>query len=141
MKISSLFSKSSATTAPEPPAASIYEQIGGHEALETVVEDFYVRVLADEDLAGFFTGTNMSRLKGKQVEFFAAALGGPEPYTGAPMKQVHQGRGITMHHFNLVAGHLTDSLKDAGVPEGTVGDIIGAIAPLAPDIASDATAS
>lgn len=139
MRISSLFSKSSA--APPPPAPSIYEQIGGHEALETVVEDFYVRVLADDDLAGFFTGTNMSRLKGRQVEFFAAALGGPEPYTGAPMKQVHQGRGITMHHFTLVAGHLTDALTAAGVPEPTVGEIIGAIAPLAPDIASDAPVS
>ena len=38
---------------------------------------FYGRVLADDELAGFFTGTNMARLKGKQVEFFAAALGGP----------------------------------------------------------------
>ncbi|MDR7171421.1 hemoglobin [Nocardia kruczakiae] len=123
------------------PAPSIYEQIGGHEALETVVEDFYVRVLADEELAGFFTGTNMSRLKGRQVEFFAAALGGPEPYTGAPMKQVHQGRGITMHHFTLVAAHLTDALVAAGVQEPTLGEIIGAIAPLAPEIASDAPVS
>ncbi|WP_062999181.1 group I truncated hemoglobin [Nocardia mikamii] len=139
MRISSLFSKSSA--APSVPAPSIYEQIGGHEALETVVEDFYVRVLADEDLAGFFTGTNMSRLKGRQVEFFAAALGGPEPYTGAPMKQVHQGRGITMHHFTLVAAHLTDALVAAGVQEPTLGEIIGAIAPLAPEIASDAPVS
>ena len=56
----------------------------------------------------------MSRLKGKQAEFFAAALGGPEPYTGAPMKQVHQGRGITMRHFGLVAGHLGDALSAAG---------------------------
>ncbi len=79
----------------------------------------------------------MNRLKGKQVEFFAAALGGPEPYTGAPMKQVHQGRGITMHHFNLVAGHLTDSLSAAGVPEATIAEILGAISPLAADIASD----
>ncbi len=46
-----------------------------------------------------------------------------------------------MHHFNLVAGHLTDSLKGAGVPAETVGEIIGAIAQLAPDIASDAPAS
>lgn len=75
---------------------SIYDKIGGYEAIEAVVEDFYVRVLADDQLGGFFTGTNMNRLKGKQAEFFAAALGGPEPYTGAPMKQVHQGRGITM---------------------------------------------
>ena len=52
------------------------------------------------------------------------------------MKQVHQGRGITMHHFNLVAGHLADALAAAGVPSETVTEIIGAIAPLAPEIAS-----
>ncbi len=58
----------------------------------------------------------MARLKGKQVEFFAAALGGPEPYSGAPMRQVHQGRGITMHHFTSVADDLAASLRGAGVP-------------------------
>ncbi len=120
----------------KPEPATIYERIGGHEALEVVVEDFYGRVLADDQLSGFFTGTNMNRLKGRQVEFFAAALGGPEPYTGAPMKQVHQGRGINMHHFSLVAGHLADALAAAGVPSATVTDILSAIAPLAPEIAS-----
>ncbi len=113
---------------------SIYDDIGGSEALEAVVEDFYGRVLADAALAGFFSGTNMARLKGKQVEFFAAALGGPEPYRGAPMRRVHQGRGITMHHFTLVAGHLTESLTAAGVPSGVVEQIIAAIAPLADEI-------
>ena len=116
---------------------SIYDRIGGHGALEVVVEDFYCRVLDDDHLSGFFAGTNMNRLKGKQVEFFAAALGGPAPYTGAPMKHVHRGRGITIHHFNLVAGHLKDSLTAAGVPETTIAEILGAIAPLAADIASD----
>ena len=62
------------------------------------------------------------------------ASGGPEPYTGAPMRQVHQGRGITAHHFDLVARHLTESLAAAGVPAGTVEQIIGAIAPLADEI-------
>src|SRR5438270_4859902 len=128
MKILARFRK------PEP--ATIYDRIGGHEAIEAVVEDFYVRVLADAQLSGFFAGTNMNRLKRKQAEFFAAALGGPQPYTGAPMKQVHQGRGITMYHFNLVAGHLADALAAAGVPSSTVTAILSAIAPLAPDIAS-----
>jgi hemoglobin len=116
---------------------TLYERIGGHDALEVVIEDFYCRVLDDDHLSGFFAGTNMNRLKGKQVEFFAAALGGPKPYIGAPMKQVHQGRGITIHHFNLVAGHLTDSLTAAGVPEATIAEILRAISPLAADIASD----
>jgi hemoglobin len=119
-----------------PVSNTIYERIGGREAIEAVVEDFYVRVLADDQLRGFFAGTNMNRLKGKQVEFFAAALGASEPYTGASMKQVHRGRGITMHHFSLVAGHLADALTQADVPSGTVTEILTAIAPLAPDIAS-----
>ena len=123
----------------KPDPSTIYDRIGGHEGIEAVVEDFYVRVLADEKLSGFFTGTNMNRLKGKQAEFFAAALGGPEPYTGAPMKQVHQGRGITMHHFSLVAGHLADALAAAGVNSETVSEILGAIAPLAPEIAPPET--
>ena len=115
---------------------SIYDKIGGPEAIEVVVEDFYARVLADGQLAGFFAGTNMNRLKGKQVEFFAVALGAHDVYTGAPMKQVHQGRGITMVHFNLVAGHLADALAAAGVPPRTVTEILNTIAPLAPEIAS-----
>ncbi len=131
MKILARFRK------PEP--TTVYDRIGGHQAIEVVVEGFYVRVLADGQLSGFFTGTNMNRLKGKQAEFFGAALGGPEPYTGAPMRQVHQGRGITVHHFSLVAGHLADALAGAGVPSETVTEILSAIAPLAPEIATGET--
>lgn len=44
------------------------------------------------------------------------------------MKQAHQGRGITIEHFNLVVGHLKDSLVAAGVPAGTVTEILDMIA-------------
>ncbi|KAA9162123.1 group 1 truncated hemoglobin [Amycolatopsis acidicola] len=118
--------------------ASIYEQIGGQEALIVVVDDFYVRVLADPELAGFFKGTSMSRLKGMQVEFFTQALGGPANYSGRSMKEVHRGRGIEQHHFDLVAKHLTEALQAAGVPQEIVDRIIGAVAPLSTDIVSSA---
>jgi hemoglobin len=113
---------------------SIYEQIGGQEALIAVVDDFYERVLSDPELAVYFKGSNMPRLKGKQVEFFTAALGGPDEYTGLSMKEVHRGRGIGHHEFGLVAKYLTEALLAAGVPDDTTNTIIGAIAPLATDI-------
>lgn len=113
---------------------TIYEQIGGQDALIVVVNDFYERVLADEDLAGFFAGSNMSRLKGKQVEFFAAALGGPALYSGLSMRDAHRGRGIGMRHFLRVAEHLTAALSAADVPAELIELVIGAIAPLAEDI-------
>jgi hemoglobin len=120
----------------EDDVTSTYEEIGGQDALIAVVDDFYDRVLADPELATFFTGANMPRLKGMQVEFFAAALGGPDEYRGRSMKEVHRGRGVARRHFDLVAGHLTAALTAAGVPAGTVETIIGTIAPLADDIVS-----
>jgi len=116
--------------------SSIYEIIGGEAALEPVVGDFYDRVLADPELCGFFAGTNMTRLKGRQVEFFAAALGGPRPYTGASLRDAHQGRGIEQAHFDLVAGHLVAALRAAGVPAEVIDQIAAAITPLASQIVS-----
>jgi hemoglobin len=113
---------------------SLYDTIGGEPALTAVVDDFYVRVLADSALAGFFAGTSMNRLKGRQVEFFAEALGGPATYSGASMHDAHVGRGIGQQHFDLVAGHLVSSLAAAGVSEGEISQIVAAIAPLAEDI-------
>lgn len=115
---------------------SIYESIGGGSALAAVVDDFYARVLADPQLAGFFSGANMPRLKGRQVEFFAAALGGPDLYQGASMRKVHAGRGISQADFDKVAVHLTAALAAAGVPAVTIAQIAAAITPLADDIVS-----
>jgi hemoglobin len=111
--------------------------IGGHDALEVVVEDFYCRVLDDDHLAGFYAGANMKCVKARQVEFLSAVLGGPGPYTGVPMRQVHEGRGITMHHFAMVAAHLADSLCAAGLHPDTITEILRAISPLAGEIASE----
>lgn len=115
---------------------SIFEAIGGEPALVAVVDDFYERVLADPQLAGFFAGANMPKLKGRQVEFFAAALGGPDFYQGPSMRQAHAGRGISQADFDQVAFHLTNSLASAGVPADTINQIRAAITPLAAEIVS-----
>jgi hemoglobin len=115
---------------------NIFEAIGGEPALVAVVDDFYRRVLSDPQLSAFFAGANMQKLKGRQVEFFAAALGGPDLYQGASMRQVHAGRGISQADFDKVALHLAGSLADAGVPVELITEIAAAIIPLADDIVS-----
>ena len=121
-----------------PAETSIYDAIGGEPALVAVVDDFYMRVTGDPELARFFAGTNMAKLKGRQVEFFAAALGGPQAYTGATMREAHRGRGIGQEHFDLTAGHLIAALGASDVPDGTISQITGLIGPLAEQIVSRA---
>jgi truncated hemoglobin YjbI len=72
--------------------SSIYGMIGGEAALAPVVDDFCDRVLADPELCGFFAGANMTRLKGRQTEFLAAALGGALPYAGPSLRDAHRAR-------------------------------------------------
>jgi hemoglobin len=113
---------------------SIYDSIGGAAAVSAAVDDFYGRVLADPDLAPFFTGTDMQHLKAHQRSFLAAAIGGPEIYAGRDMGTAHAGRGITDAHFDAVVAHLVDTLTGLGVPADIIGQVGGALVPLRTDI-------
>ncbi|HEY3882109.1 MAG TPA: group 1 truncated hemoglobin [Trebonia sp.] len=116
---------------------SIYDRIGGSGAVGAAVDDFYVRVLADARLAPYFAGTDMSRLKAHQRSFIAAAVGGPEVFSGRDMGAAHAGLGITDADFDAVVGHLVDTLTGLGVPAETIGEIGGALAPLRGDIVTE----
>ena len=63
-------------------AVSDYDAIGGGPAVSAVVNDFYVRVLADPQLVPYFEGVDMARLKRHQVLLVTQVLGGPAKYDG-----------------------------------------------------------
>jgi hemoglobin len=86
------------------------------------------------ELKPFFEKTSMDKLRRMQREFFSAALDGPITYTGRPLGYVHHGRGITKHHFALYVGHLIDTLRDHGINDQDVQDIIGRINTYADEI-------
>jgi hemoglobin len=113
---------------------SIYDSIGGAPAVHAAVDDFYARVLADPKLAPFFTGTDMNRLKAHQRAFIAAAIGGPEIFSGRDMAAAHSGLGIADADFDAVVRHLVGTLAGLGVPEETIGQIGSTLAPLRADI-------
>ena len=104
--------------------ANLYERLGGSAAVEALVEAFYIRVLADPDLAPFFRDSSIERLRKMQTEFFNRALGGPVTYSGRPLAHVHHGLGITRHHFALFVGHLLETLKDCGCEDKETDEVI-----------------
>jgi hemoglobin len=117
---------------------SIYDDIGGAASVTAAVDDFYVRVLGDPTLAPYFVGRDIDRLKAHQRSFIAAAVGGPEIYTGRSMKEAHAGLDVTPGAFDRVVEHLVATLDGLGVPAETIGAIGGALAPLKEDIAAAA---
>ncbi|MGH9125141.1 MAG: group I truncated hemoglobin [Acidimicrobiales bacterium] len=113
---------------------SIYDDIGGQPAVEAAVADFYMRVLADPALSGYFEGVEIDRLERHQRAFIGKALGGPVAYAGRDMKTAHAGLDITAEAFGAVVQHLGATLTSLGVPDATIGTIASALAPLEAEI-------
>lgn len=114
--------------------ATLYEKLGGAEAIESVVRAFYKRVLADDQLRGFFANTNMDFQTQQQIKFLSMALGGPNEYRGASMADAHKDLAITEHHFGLVAGHLVATLREAGAGQEEIEAVVALVGPLKADI-------
>jgi hemoglobin len=93
---------------------TLFERIGGTNAIARLVDTFYERVLEDPTLAPFFKGVEMTKLRRMQLELFSAALEGPVRYTGRPMIQAHRHLNIGLHHYQRFVRHLFDTLSDAG---------------------------
>ncbi len=116
---------------------TLFERVGGEQAISGLINEFYDRVIADPELKPFFSQSSMGKLRRMQREFFSAALDGPITYTGRPLSYVHHGRGINKHHFALYVGHLIDTLQDHGINEHDVNDIIDRINTYANEITGE----
>ena len=92
--------------------STLYDRIGGEQAIEKLVGEFYKRVLGDEELGPFFVHVDTEKLKAMQKEFFSEALGGPLFYSGRSLREVHAGRGIKKSHLRRFTGHLMATLED-----------------------------
>ncbi len=119
--------------------SSLYDRVGGAATIATLVDAFYARVFADPELAPFFEHASREKLGTMQKEFFTAALGGPAAYTGRPLAHVHQGRGITIKHFQRFVSHLFPTLQDIGVGEDDSYEIISRINLYVDEIVGGAT--
>ncbi|PMC40140.1 group 1 truncated hemoglobin [Bacillus sp. UMB0899] len=100
---------------------TIYEKVGGEEAIAKVVDYFYSElVLKDDTVNHFFKNTDMEKQRKHQTKFISFALGGPNQYSGNSMEKAHQGLNIQPDHFDSIVKHLHDALSHFGVEESDI---------------------
>ena len=118
---------------------NIYDAVGGQAPLEAAVERFYERVTVDPELASFFVGMDLRKLRTHQIAFLGAAIGGPVRYNGSGMQRAHAHLRIEQRHFDAVAFHLAGTLQEFAVPDAVIGAILERIGPLASQIVNTPT--
>ena len=115
-------------------ADGYYQELGGKEGVEKIVDNFINEISFDQNIVKFFEGTDITRLREKLIEQFCHESGGPCEYTGDSMKDVHAGMKITKAEFNRVVELLQAAMDDAGTPQTAQNRLIRSLAPMRPDI-------
>jgi len=106
---------------------SLYERLGQEVGIRTAVDDFYARLIADPQVAPFFEGIDLPRLRRHQTALLSQVTGGPVEYSGRDLAAGHAGLGITDADFDRVVGHLVATLTDLGVAEDDIGAVGAAL--------------
>lgn len=99
---------------------TLFERLGGHNAVNTAVDIFYRKMLLDDRVNYFFDGVDMEQQILKQKGFLTMVLGGPHHYTGKNMRDGHQHllkKGLNDLHVDIVIEHLGATLKELGAAD------------------------
>jgi len=114
--------------------SSLYDRLGGKEAITAVVTDFCARSVADDRIKAKYVKTDAARLERMLVDQICEATGGPCVYSGRDMRQAHAQMGVTAAEFDAQVEVLVVSLNHFDVPPAEQDELLGLLAPMRGDI-------
>ena len=98
---------------------SLYERLGGYDAICAATDDLLGRLQSDPQLKDYWKGASHdNRRKARQlvVDFMVEAAGGPAFYTGRDMKTSHAGMQISESDWQVLMRHAAATLDHFEVP-------------------------
>jgi hemoglobin len=114
--------------------SSLYDRLGGKEAITAVVDDFVATCANDSRINAKFAKTDIPRLKTMLVDQVCEAAGGPCTYAGRNMKETHTGMGVTTGEFDALVGDLVATLDRFSVPAAEQQELLSLLGPMKSDI-------
>jgi len=116
---------------------TLYERLGGYDAIAAVANDLLPRLRADPQLGRFWAHRGEDGLKREKqllIDFLCASAGGPVYYRGRDMLLVHRGMRISESDWNVFLGHAAAALAKFKVPEAEQRDFVAFVQSLRKDI-------
>jgi len=113
---------------------SLYDRLGGADAINALTESWVARVGGDDRANGKFVRTDIERLMKEVVDQLCEATGGPCTYTGRSMLETHAGMKVTAGEFDVVMQHLDATLDELNVPKTERDELVSLLRPMRNDI-------
>lgn len=106
--------------APDP---ELWQALGGDKGLRRVIDEFYVRVFADDQLAPFFAGVRREFAADKQFSFLRSILTGERNYFGNHPRNAHFWMVISDDLFDYREDLMERCLLEHGLSKDLAGRV------------------
>jgi len=121
------------------PKPTLYERLGGKEAIKMVINDFIDKLGSDKRITNQkiidrVASIDVNRLKMHLTDQVCMATGGPCTYTGRSMKEAHAGMDITEAEFDIMVDDLVQTLNAYKVPKKEQDELLALLAPMKSDV-------
>lgn len=116
---------------------TLYERVGGYDAISAVVKDLLPRLMSDSQLGRFWENRGADGINREEqllIDFLCSSAGGPLLYTGRDNKTSHKGMGISESDWEKFIAHLNATLEKFELPQQEHSDVIGFIESTKADI-------
>ncbi len=116
---------------------TLYERLGGYDAISAVANDLLPRLQADSRLGRFWQHRGEDGLKREKqllIDFLCSSAGGPLYYTGRDMKISHKGMKISEGDWSAFLGHLNATLDAFKVPQAERDEVVAFVQSTKSDI-------
>jgi len=115
---------------PKQNESSLYQRLGGYNAIVAVVNDLVPRLAKDKQLGRFWAhrgSDGIAREKQLLVDFIAHKAGGNLYYTGRDMKISHKDMRISENDWTRLMTHLSATLDKFKLAKRERNDVIAFI--------------
>ena len=116
---------------------SLYERLGGYDAIFAVTNDLLDRMAKDPQLGRFWQHRSTDGVKRERqliVDFLCASTGGPLYYKGRDMTLSHKGMRISESDWTIFLKHADATLKAFNVPKAEYDDVVAFVQSTKADI-------
>ena len=109
---------------------TLYERLGGYDAVAAVAGDLLPRLMSDSLLSRFWNNRSdddLGREKQLLIDFLCSSAGGPLLYTGRDMATSHKGMGISQKDWDAFQVHLNATFDAFELPQQERSDVLAFI--------------
>lgn len=118
--------------------ATMFEKLGGAEAIDATVDKFFVKILDDDRITPFLEGIDIKKQALQLKMFLTYEFGGLVSHSGKSMRAAHQGLvdelGLSDDHFDAVVENLVETLVEMNVSDDLVAEVVTMVEGMRDDV-------